>query len=324
MKGRYVVLIFFAVLILIYSVTWFLAPDPTEEIAEETPEETPVEVETTPDMSQPQIEETPDVVEATPEPVETPAPTPVPAEPTNRLEALDPNNTNQLFLDGGQVADLIDEFGVTAVYERLYYYNRESMIDTLFFQQNLREHAVDLLALEEEENLRLMLIESLEPDYVPREANSYDPDQIDREFLEILNAPTETPITGEEMNSRLVLAGLVSDDAALDFARKAQQQFPDDKSVTLVSSAHMLTYESEYAPLSSAERDEASENIVRLVTDENYLNDFHSDYRLMGYRAIAEFSDTDRAISLLQNALERETDERLRGEIEKFIAVGAY
>lgn len=249
-------------------------------------------------------------IEQTPSPTPVPTPTPV-AEGTPSAQAalfnsLDPTDINQIPLNAQEIANLVDEFGVVELYKRLYSYNRRTLQDHLFYHREmLRENTPALLGIEEDSNLRKLLLDINEPNYVPRESETYDETKIDKDFLKILEAPTPTAVSEEEWNARQLLAGLVSDEAALDFARRSLEQFPESNTVSLVASANLLKYGGDRAPVSSEEVSGAKASLKKILSSDNFFDSFPSEQRLMAYESLAKGAD-EQTIAFLRDIQKKE------------------
>ncbi|MGF1573372.1 MAG: hypothetical protein ACFCU1_09900 [Sumerlaeia bacterium] len=263
-----------------------------EVVATDSPAETPA----------PRVLTT-DQTSASLQPVETPAPQPTPdsVEPVatpeqeqSFLQQLDPSDQNQIPLTVAELDMLVEEHGVLEVYKRLYYYNRLTMQDYFFgHPEELRGNLVGLMNVEEDADLRMLLVEMLEPTYVPRESDSYDEAKLDSSLLELLNAPTATPLSADEWNARQVLAGLVSDEAAIEYARRSLEEFPENDVVGLVSSAHILRYGNERAPVSPAEASSARAELKRILSSDDYFTNFPTEKRLLAFEALVKNADQE-------------------------------
>lgn len=270
-----------------------VAPDPT-------PSPTPEIIEV------PEVQQT--VIEA--QPVE---------QPTG-LEAYDPNDETQTVLDSGRIRQLADEYGVVNVYERMQYYNREEIIDTYGLTEELRNYAADLLAIETDPELRMFLIETVYPTYEPRLSDEpFDPAKVDTQLLELLKAPTATPITTEEWNVRQQIAGNLSNEAAVDFARLSQVNYPDDPSVQMVASANILKYGGELAPVSGAEQQDAISTLLRTMQDPNFESIANDDQRILVYEVLSSVQNNPALYEALQAQLARETNPSLVEELQSML-----
>ena len=254
----------------------------------------------------------------TPEPSPTPFVRIHPGEP-GFLETLDPTDPNQYVLSTRDFAILLDETTIPDLYALLYPANRQSFHEYLRYNPDaFREFTPQILALETDPDLRMSLLEMQEPNYVPRESESYDPSLIDTEFLEVLRSTPPTPFGPEEWNARQILAGLVSDEAALEFARKSSELFPEDDSVALVSATQILNYAGERAPISPTEKTAAESTLKRVVQTENFFKSIPSERRLKAYELLAKSTDPD-SLRLLRDAQQREPVDSLVQDIARLL-----
>lgn len=244
------------------------------------------------------------------EPVSTPEPsTPAPAPEkvaASLLDEFDPTDMNQRPLDDREISNLVDEFGVVELYKRLYFYNRRTMQDYFFSHpEALRENLPALMQVEEDSDLRMLLVEMLDPTYAPRETDSYDESKIDRDLLTLLEAPTVTPMSEDEWNARQVLAGIVSDQSAIDFARRSKEQFPESTTVELVASANILRYGGERAPVSPAETAGAHESLKKIMSADDFYDRFPTEKRLLAFESLIKNAD-QQTLELLRSVQARE------------------
>ncbi|MBX3729394.1 MAG: hypothetical protein KF858_09435 [Candidatus Sumerlaeia bacterium] len=200
---------------------------------------------------------------------------------------------------------------VLALYARLLPDHRHNLIDLLYVREDLQPHLRRMMAVEEDSDLRELLVLRIVPSGLDDLDFAGDPDVAD-----LLEQPTRTPIESGEWQARLTLAALVDEELCLRLCRQSADLFPGDPAVTVLANAQLLILAAGRDDIGGSERAHAARELERALAPNGPAASLPGPERIRGYTALVFGPDAEAARRLLRDVLAVETDPDVRRAID--------
>lgn len=218
--------------------------------------------------------------------------------------------------DEEDVAKLLEEYGsIKAIYDLATKEEREDLIDMLMGEDLLRDEIASLLPGETDPELRLYMIDRVDPRNFYDDSDEYD-DYVDTDLLDLLNQPTATPITEDEWLARMDLAHLIEDAEGYRWAQQGKRAFPNSDEVQLLGNVITLNVAASVDNVvPRGEATSAMEFVYSQVFGENALSRFDPFDRMQAYNSVYPFDptgvvDPQRTLDYYRQQMQHETDPR--------------
>ncbi|MFH0793577.1 MAG: hypothetical protein V2A74_06045 [bacterium] len=227
------------------------------------------------------------------------------------------------------IADVIEaKGGVFPAYVEADAEGREDLIDYLVSEDTLRKELAQLLLSETDSELRAYMLERVDPegyfdapDDAGGEEGAEDREpKVDEELKTVLDAAPLSEMGVAEWLARLDLALQVDDAYAVEWARKALREGPDDPHVRLLASSLVVSLSQSVGGLETEQLASAVENLFENIRS----SDVESGERIRGYYALFMSSDQGRARHFLEEQLTREISAEEREVINSLLTQMAH
>lgn len=228
-------------------------------------------------------------------------------------EALSLEEEN--LFDPQTVERLVDEFGSYAeLYRALGDAQRQELIDFLNLKNELRDNIGELLEIEQNSDNRAFMLVRVLPDntYGDDDENLFD--TVDRDLINILDRPTETPIGDSEWIARMHLAQLTDQEYAMEWVRDASIAHPDNPGVNFIASTMTMKIGASIEGVSSGERLEAQQFLQDTLLGDQ-ANSIPPDSRTSAYYGLYWADDKQATLNFYRERLNYEDNENARNTL---------
>lgn len=225
-----------------------------------------------------------------------------------------------MLVDPDTVEKLLEEYGTLAnLYAALSDEKRLQLIDYMLLTNQMRDNLEELLAMEENSDIRAFMISRVFPSGSANVQNNLFGTK-DMELVGILDKPTETPIGSNEWIARMKLANLVDQEYALKWAQDASLAHPDDPHVMARAATLTLKIGSSVDNVSASDIREA-EDYLRNNLPVGQGQEITADERVSAYYALYFSEDRGNTLDFFNEIVQTETDQRAQGVLNELIGL---
>ncbi len=227
-------------------------------------------------------------------------------------------------LDWGITSKLIKKYGSAAeLYQNLPEDKKGDLITSLWMEDKLRDEIANLLPLESDSAVRADMIMQTTPRDFASDSEELDENgepKKDKELMDLLDKPTNTPMDAQEWLARLQLASELDNEYALKWIQDAKNTCPDKTDVMMKASSLTLRIGEETGEVNEREMKDAEE-YVWLTLHQNNGSAVSADQRIEAYYALLWGPNRSRSLDFYRQQLQWEPDAQARNTLSQLISL---